>query len=77
MADQPCSNCSHYDMIKKGTSDTRRGWCAVKSIYPTRPQTGQEFPPGVAQAKPGERASPFIVVGSEVIRHCDQFRSKP
>lgn len=77
MADQPCSKCSHYDPIKKGTSDTRRGWCAVKSIYPAQAHKGQEFPPGVKRAAPGALAAPFIVIGSDVVGHCDLYRGKP
>lgn len=77
MADKPCASCAHYDPIKRGTADTRRGWCAAKSIYPAQPQKGQAFPPEASRAMPGERASPFIVIGSEVARGCDQHRSKP
>lgn len=76
---KPCNECMHYDPIKlgDGKKQARRGWCAVKSIYPYKEMEGQLFPPGVKRAAPGEHPNPKIVVGSEVQSHCDQFQAKP
>lgn len=77
MADQPCKECRNYDVIVKGLAPTRRGWCAVQSVYPAVEQKGQVFPPGVKRAAPGELAKPHIVIGSDVIvPTCTLFRGK-
>lgn len=77
MAELPCKKCQHYDPIQKGSADTRRGWCAVKSVYPYKEQHGQSFPRDVQRAEPGALAKPFIVIGAEVQKHCAIFRGKP
>jgi hypothetical protein len=76
MADKPCNQCRHYDSIKRGTADTRRGWCAAQSTYPAVEQRGQAFPSGVKRAAPGELAKPIIVIGSQTIPACTLFRGK-
>lgn len=77
MADQPCSNCQHYDPIIRGTEEGRHGRCADRSTYPAKEQPGQVFPVGVRREPPGELAKPVIVVGSDVMVNCAQFRGKP
>lgn len=76
MAEDPCKNCQHYDVIKKAKSDTRRGWCAAQSKYPAREMPGQTFPPNVARVAPGELAKPVIVTGNDIVPHCNLFRRK-
>lgn len=77
MAEEPCKKCQHYDVIKKGKDkEARHGWCAVQSLYPAKEQPGQTFPPNIQRVKPGELAKPFIVIGSECVKHCTRFRSK-
>jgi hypothetical protein len=77
VADKPCKDCQNYDPIIRGAKEGRHGRCAVQSVYPAAEQKGQIFPPGVARAEPGELAKPAIVVGSEIVRGCLQFRAKP
>jgi hypothetical protein len=48
----------------------------VKSTYPAREQAGQVFPPDVVREAPGALAKPVIVVGTDVVRGCDQFHAK-
>jgi len=78
MATKPCETCANYDPIIRG-KDTkgRHGRCAAQSVYPAVEQAGQVFPPGVKRAAEGELASPVIVVGSEVVKRCELYRSKP
>lgn len=77
MADKPCNTCVHYDpILRGGTKAGRHGWCALASVYPTKPSPGQEFPPGVKRAAPGELARPAIVAGAACVAHCMRHRSK-
>jgi hypothetical protein len=75
--DKPCNLCANYDPIKRlDKARSGRGWCAVKSIYPTVEPPERSFPPGVKRAEDGELAKPKIVVGKLVESHCAQFRAK-
>ena len=80
--EHPCVECMHYDVIKPGNVEKKlapgqHGWCAVKSVYPYKEQEGQTFPPGVRRAAPGMFPLPVIVVGTEVVGHCTDFRALP
>ena len=77
MADKPCKECQNYDPLLRLGSPTRQGRCAVQSVYPNKEQPGQIFPVGVARVARGELAKPVIVVGSEIVKGCTQFRTKP
>ena len=77
MSVNPCAECAHYDPILRGTHEARHGRCAVKSIYPTREQAGQSFPPGVKRAVAGALAEPVIVIGVETVKTCMVFRALP
>ena len=76
MAVEPCKKCFNYDPIIKGKKEVRHGWCAAQSIYPAQEQAGQTFPAGVRRATPDERAKPLIVIGNDVVKHCQLFRGK-
>ncbi len=79
MNTKACKDCQHYDpiIVGNGAQKGRRGWCATRSVYPNQEQPGQIFPAGVKRAAAGALASPFIVIGSDVVSHCTQFRAKP
>jgi hypothetical protein len=66
-----CSLCVHYDpILGPNEKDTKRGWCAKKSFYPTYEGPGQVFPRGVARVNKGELAKPFIVKKDQVVAAC-------
>lgn len=77
--DKPCNTCVHYDPIVVGIGKRKpvRGWCAVKSVYLAVDPESRPAPTGVKRAAPGERATPVIVIGKDVVPHCAQFRAKP
>lgn len=77
MNDKPCKECKHCDpiVVGDGTRNNRHAWCAAKSEYPAQEALGQVFPAGVRRVAPGELARPVIVVASDVVKHCDRFRS--
>lgn len=77
MADQPCSKCSFYDPILRGSKEHAHGRCAAQSTYPHTEQPGQVFPAGVKREAPGELAKPVIVTGDETVTNCNLFRAKP
>lgn len=75
MNNKPCETCNHYDVIMRGTGKglrtTKRGWCAKKSVYPTKPGPGQIHPAGVKHvANASDLAKPVIVRGAEVATNC-------
>jgi len=70
--DLPCGKCAHYDpILGPKEKETKRGWCAKKSVYPTIEGPGQVFPKGVQrQAKATDMAKPVIVRKVQVVPAC-------
>jgi hypothetical protein len=74
---KPCQQCRNYDVIRQGSKGiATRGWCTIRSVYPAVESPGQNFPDGVKRAASGTRATPFIVLGSEVRSGCSNFTQK-
>jgi hypothetical protein len=72
----PCKGCAHWDEQKKfekgapASFAVPYGWCAKKSVYPTKDQDNQQAPDGAARAPFGELAKPVIVYGDQVVVEC-------
>lgn len=74
-----CKNCRHYDVVVSGkTKNPTHGWCAVKSVYPMKEETGgRVFPPGVKRMDRADLpAKPEIVAGNEVVKSCTKVSPK-
>jgi hypothetical protein len=74
VADSPCNTCQNYDPILRGVKEGRHGRCVAKSTYPAAAQKGQVFPINAVRAPVGELAQPHIVVGTETVQGCADFR---
>jgi len=80
--DKPCDTCEHFDPVmrgqagKGGVRETTWGWCASRSIYPTREGPGQRFPAGVKRAEEGELAKPIIIRKKQVVSNCRLYTAK-
>jgi len=77
--DKPCDTCEHFDPVmrgqtaKGGVRETRWGWCAKRSKYPTYEGPGQMFPAGVERVAQGELAQPFILSKGQVQSNCSMY----
>jgi len=67
-----CGACMFYDPMQgPNNKDTDRGWCAKKSVYPTKEGPGQLFPKGVNRATAGMLAKPVLVRKHSLVANCD------
>lgn len=73
-----CKDCRFFDPIDTGrTKEPKHGWCAARSIYPTKESVGQVFPPGVKRmTDPTKPAKPVIVSANGVVVHCSEVQPK-
>lgn len=73
-----CDTCEYFDPVLKGkhgkTVETIWGWCAKKSLYPTKEGQGQIFPPGVKRANEGEMPKPVIIRKGQVVSNCTLYQ---
>lgn len=76
MADLPCNTCQNYDPILRGVKEGRHGRCVAKSTYPAIAQRDQVFPPNAVRAEVGALAQPHIVVGTETVPGCNDYRGR-
>lgn len=75
MSTIPCGKCANYDaMLASMGKDTKKGWCAVKSLYPTKEGHNQVFPTGCQRVEAGKLAVPYIVKVDQIVTSCPSAR---
>ena len=80
--DKPCDSCDYFDPVlrgalKGGLRDTVWGWCAKRSVYPTKEGPGQKFPADVQRMEdPASPAKPYIVKRGQVENTCNDYVQK-
>jgi len=73
-----CGTCKNFDQLVGPRSKAQPfGWCAARSVYPTREGPGQAFPPNVKRMDDPEKpAKPLIVYQTTVDAACVFFDKK-